>query len=125
MSPKRRSTDMPAHRRAVLMPRLAAVATGVLLTACLFIAGTALVKTNSTTHQIQNERARSVRENCEQVNDRHDHAIETLDRLIAKAPPSRRQRAIQNRAATVLLLDAIVPKRDCERLVRQSVDAGR
>lgn len=75
--------------------------------------------------EIQDERARSVRDSCEEVNRRHDSTIATLDKLLAKLPPSQRGRAKSNRDGTVLLIEALAPKRDCEALVRRTVGHRR
>ena len=71
--------------------------------------------------EIQDERARSVRASCQEVNDRHDTTIATLDKLLAKLPPSQRARAKSSRDGTVLLIEALAPKRNCEALVRRTV----
>ena len=71
--------------------------------------------------RIQDERIRSISRSCEETNQRYDKAIETLDVLIARAPAERKQRARDGRAGTVLLIDALVPKRDCAALVERSV----
>lgn len=71
--------------------------------------------------RIQDEREKSIRMSCEETNARYDAAIGQLDRLIAQAPPERRARAREGRAGTVLLIDALVPKRDCDRVVDRSV----
>lgn len=76
--------------------------------------------------QIQVEREANVRALCRAQNRRHDNAIAKLDVLIARAPADERGRAKARRAATVTLLEALVPYEDCERLVRARVDtAGR
>jgi hypothetical protein len=55
---------------------------------------------------------------CQEGNVRHDRAIEKLDELIAELPPgSRRRRAERSRARTVALIEALVPKRNCEEAV--------
>lgn len=71
--------------------------------------------------RIQGERERSIRVACQETNRRYDKTIERLDRLIAEAPPGRRQRAREGRAGTVLLIDGLVPKRDCGAVVDRSV----
>lgn len=103
--------------------------TGLLLGGCLLIAGLALIKTSATSDdakalavQIQQERARNIRLGCEQQNQRHDDTIRALDRLIALVPASGRARAEQGRAGTLLLINALAPKRDCVALVRNQVD---
>ena len=78
------------------------------------------------TREIQAERARSVRDGCEAQNQRHDGTIKTLNRLIDKLPSGpQRERAIHNRDSTVVLIEALVPKRDCEAQVRATVGRHR
>ena len=79
-------------------------------------------------HQIQVERARNVRDSCEASNKRHDSTIATLDKLLARIPREQRERAKQNRAGTVLLIDALAPvhqdkrgRSTCAEYARQQV----
>jgi hypothetical protein len=60
---------------------------------------------------IQEQRRDSILSGCREQNARHDRTIATLDRLIAEAPAGRRERARQGRAGTVLLIEALAPKR--------------
>jgi hypothetical protein len=69
--------------------------------------------------QIQAERRRAAREDCVETNRRYHDTIATLDRLIEEAPPERKQRARESRASTVLLIEAMLPKRNCDLHVRR------
>lgn len=71
--------------------------------------------------RVQDERERSIRMACKDTNERHDRALAKLDILIEKVPPARRARAQQGRAGTVALIEALVPRRDCGKLVKRSV----
>ena len=75
---------------------------------------------------INNERARNVLVACRETNRRHDATIAELDRLLRiRTPhptPAERRQIAQSRAATVLLIDALTPKRDCAALARRQVD---
>ena len=73
--------------------------------------------------EIQKERVRNIRATCEAQNARHDNTIAQLDELISEAPPERRARARQNRDGTVVLINALVPKRDCREVVKQQAAA--
>lgn len=101
-----------------------------------------------TAAQIQRERARNVRSNCEEQNRRHDDSIGTLDRLVLErlthhrvaatlpapqvevrlaaalklADPPVRAQVQQSIGSTVLLIEALVPKRDCRALVARQVN---
>lgn len=74
---------------------------------------------------IQKSRADSVRSSCREQNARHDATIATLDRLLEQASqgasPRRAEQIERSRASTVLLIDALAPKRNCERRVRTLV----
>jgi hypothetical protein len=110
------------RRRAVDMRTAAAwVFAGLGVLALVVSIVLAIGANASATRQIQEERARSVYANCMDINRRHDNSIRQLDALIAQAPPERRERAKAGRAGTVLLIQALVPKRDCDALVKRSV----
>jgi hypothetical protein len=58
------------------------------------------------------ERARNIRENCQDQNERSRRAKERLRRLAAGAPAERV-------AATVSLIDALAPEQNCAALVKR------
>lgn len=106
--------------------RIVILVAAVVISAGLLLGGYLLANNTSTNTallgRINAERARNVRAACEGQNERHDNTIRQLDRLIAQAPPSRRARANAGRESTVLLIEALAPRRDCAALVRASVD---
>jgi hypothetical protein len=67
------------------------------------------------------ERARNTLSNCLQTNMRHDATIAALDRQIRSLPPAQQAGAQIRRAATVELIEALSPKRDCVALTHQQV----
>lgn len=75
--------------------------------------------------QINQERAANVERNCEDVNRRHDRTLEALDQILARrvaaASPADRARLRESRATTALLINALVPRRDCGALAAQQV----
>lgn len=75
-----------------------------------------------TISDIQQSRRDSVLISCREQNSRHDNTVKTLDGLISSSPPERKTQARQSRAFTVLLIDALVPKRNCQQRVRQLVE---
>lgn len=104
------------------------VLASVLLAASFALAAIAVTNASETSRdaqdlaeQIQRERARNIQESCEETNRRHDATIASLDAVIAGLPPSRRARAREGRAGTVLLIEALAPYRNCDALVRQQV----
>jgi hypothetical protein len=62
---------------------------------------------------IQAQRVKTVRNNCEEQNNRHSEADATLRELI-------RQGRRDDEDGTKLLIDAITPFRDCDRAVREA-----
>jgi hypothetical protein len=71
---------------------------------------------------IQQQRADAIRDGCQEQNGRHDRTIVKLEMLIAAIKdPARRRRAERNVGGTIALIDALAPKQDCGRLVRQRV----
>ncbi|MEJ7784749.1 MAG: hypothetical protein WKF96_08100 [Solirubrobacteraceae bacterium] len=70
---------------------------------------------------IQESRLDGIRRNCVDQNRRHDATVRTLDSNIAKLPPGdRRTRAKLSRDSTVLLIDALAPRRDCDVVVQRA-----
>jgi hypothetical protein len=115
-------------RDKLLTPAVAGVA---LVLAVMLAGGVAVWAINSNredaasaqdlAEQIQRERIRSIRSNCEAQNRRNRNTIETLDELILGMPPGpRKKRAKQNRVGTVLLINSLAPVRDCDRLVEDT-----
>jgi S1-C subfamily serine protease len=73
---------------------------------------------------IQRERARSVMENCEQQNVRHDQALGVTLALLKRPAVPRKLTPEQKQAqagAIVEWVDALVPRRDCGLLVQRQV----
>lgn len=69
---------------------------------------------------IQAQRRTSILAACREQNARHDDTIAKLDSIIADLPPSQKAEAEQRREGTVLLIDALAPKRNCRALLRRS-----
>lgn len=75
---------------------------------------------------IQDERARATLQACRAQNARHQATVKTLDRVIAGLPAGpRRQEATERRDGTVALIDALVPLRNCKKLVERTVVQGK
>lgn len=69
---------------------------------------------------IQEQRRDSTLITCEDSNDRNHDATDQLDAIIAHIKdPERRARAQANRDTTVLLINALVPLRNCKKVVAQ------
>lgn len=70
---------------------------------------------------IQQSRLEGIRRVCLDQNMRHDATIRRLDSNIVKLPPGeRRERSKLSRDSTVLLIDALVPRRDCDVVVQRA-----
>lgn len=111
-------TEQSANRHLVR------VMTTVFALAIILNSGSSIVafKNNAArVHQIQQERVESILRACRDENERHDATIHRLDELIKRLPPEKRTRAVQSRAGTVLLINALAPHRDCATLARASV----
>lgn len=74
-------------------------------------------------NEIQDSRVQSILTSCRESNDRNRRTITTLDRLLAArirtATPEQARRLRASRASTVLLIQALAPRRDCAARVRQ------
>lgn len=79
---------------------------------------------NHKTSEIQQERKNSILRSCQDQNIRHDLTIKFFDDQIAKLPKKEREAAKAQRATTILFISALAPKRDCDKLVAQSVGGG-
>lgn len=75
--------------------------------------------------QINEERSQNVLRNCLDVNTRHRSTVRQLDALLEarlrSASPAERKLLKQSRANTVVLIDALVPERDCRALAARQV----
>lgn len=75
-----------------------------------------LTKANaSVVAQIQIERERNVRQGCMETNARHDETVAKVKTAISTP---------EMRKVTIGLVDALAPHRDCERYVREQVEAA-
>lgn len=91
------------------------------------LSGVSLLVSVALYTRINDERERNVRATCEETNVRHDATIRQLDMLLAvrlrNASGEERRRIEQSRASTVLLIDALMPVRDCDQRVREQVSS--
>jgi uncharacterized protein YlxW (UPF0749 family) len=67
-------------------------------------------------HAIQEQRHESIIRDCQDQNVRHDNTIKTLNKLIANLPRDERARAETNKAFTVVLINALAPKQNCNSI---------
>ena len=91
----------------------------LILSVLVFAAVT--VQTRSVSEAIQENREELIRTGCEEQNARNHNTIATLDALLEQAKdenPERARRIEESRDFTVLLINALVPVRDCDEVVR-------
>ena len=104
----------------------------VLVLACLGIiansvVGGVLISENvQRITEINEERRGNTIRNCMDVNRRHDNAVRALNLLYAErvrrvTGPRERELVRQSRVSSLLLIEALTPKRDCRRLAREQV----
>jgi sensor domain CHASE-containing protein len=105
---------------------------GAFLVAILFAGVVLLVAVNRNNEtaasaqdlaaKIQEQRVRNIRDGCEETNRRHDD-VERVISLLVRRPvtpqhltPAQRE---QQRKNTALFVQALVPKRNCDKLVKE------
>lgn len=69
---------------------------------------------------IQQERYSSILRSCLDQNERHDDAIKTLNKLLTKSGVSKARRKASRRT-TIQFINALAPKRDCIKVVADTV----
>jgi hypothetical protein len=88
----------------------------------LYIGGALLfAKSYTLSEDIQANRVEFITQECEDVNTRHDNTIAALDAVLKQAikdHPERAERIEESRASTILLINALVPVRDCDERVQ-------
>jgi hypothetical protein len=90
--------------------------------------GYLLRQQNKTTDRIQAQRKEFVRRTCTDQNHRHHKTIGVLDKLLLKQPhkTAAQKKAIATaRSQNILLINALVPLQNCDKLVRIAVKTGR
>ena len=94
--------------------------TGIWLWVCLMTVAVAygLGQNRSRIHDIQSSRIHLRLEQCRDQNARNLNTKATLDTLTERLPPDRRARARESEKFTLLLIDAIIPLRDCSTVER-------
>ena len=121
---EKRGASRPISRAMLLAVTvvLALVASSATLAYAIVVNQRATVAATAFAEQIQVERQRSIRASCVETNRRHDETIQTLNQIFDDIPrgSERRRRAEAGHASTVLLIQAMLPKRNCEKIVREA-----
>lgn len=100
---------------------------GLTSTGALVGFGVLVTKQGQTTSEIQAQRRDSIFRSCYEQNLRHDNTFKQLRAVAAEAVKKEPKRAAQIKQSTkssLTIIEALVPKRDCVKLVKQSVDEG-
>lgn len=95
---------------------------GILLAMAAVTVG--VVRSQQAIDRINSERSHNTLVACLDLNQRHDDTLDEIDRLVAKAKKKSPERAKQIEASkgpTVLLIDALAPKRKCKELAAKAV----
>lgn len=79
-----------------------------------------IIKVARNSAEIQQERKESIRRNCKDSNERHDKTLSRLKQLLSKSPQSEAEKTATFKS-TEFIINALVPKQDCEKLVERSV----
>ena len=91
-----------------------------------FASWDATQQANDATSAIQQQRIDATRRNCLDQNLRHDTTLVTLDGLIDTATSraqskEEKKRVLASVAGTKALIEALAPKRDCDKVVAATV----
>jgi hypothetical protein len=92
--------------------------------------GVVLSQQSDTQASFKNTRKAFVRDSCAAQNKRHDKTIKKLGKLYGPAfarakTTERKKRLLQNREATIGLIDALAPKQNCDKLALVSVGEAK
>lgn len=76
---------------------------------------------------IQRERRQEILQSCQQLNERHAGTVRALTAILAqaerRAKPRRRAKIRESERPTLLLIDALAPHRDCEKVAATATRA--
>lgn len=89
--------------------------------------GILLSKQGQTASEIQAQRRESIFRSCYEQNLRHDNTITQLQIISdvnVKRHPERATEIKESVRPTITLIDALAPKQNCVKLVKESVDGG-
>lgn len=92
---------------------------GFLIFLAVVVAG--FIRQGDFIEAIQTNRENFIRDECEDVNTRHDNTIAALKQLgaeVVRRHPEQAGQVQRQIEQNTLLIDALVPVRDCDRIVR-------
>lgn len=73
--------------------------------------------------QVHNSRIGAYKQQCIDVNKRHDMTIRSIDALVAQQTPKQRKAGAQGVKQFKLLIDAQLPVRDCDAFAQHLLNA--
>jgi len=109
------------RRIFLILNFVAAIAMAILFALILSDRNSIKREANVRATQIQQQRYDVAYGNCLDQNGRNRNTIQTLNNLISKLPPSQLAQAEQSKEFTILLINALVPIRNCQQVAKQSV----
>lgn len=118
--PARARGDAPRRRRGDRLGWLDALVAFAALAVC--VAGPLVYV--DLADQIQDERVRNVRASCGEANDRNQETKARIRGLVEARSEAARTAAEKRLKPTFLIIDALQPVRDCERLARKQVPSA-
>ena len=98
----------------------------VAMSLMLYAARHLSLENNARIRDIQEEREFATRFTCEDINARHRRTLKVLDdriKRLIRTNPERAAQVKESREFTVLLIEAIVPLRNCEEFTKKFVDS--
>lgn len=114
-------TIINSHFKTVALSALVAVS----LMGAAYAAYAALSDTRSYTEEIQRTRVEFFLLTCRETNARNEATIAKLDMNLKALPPGKRSReSALERESTVALIDAAIPRQNCEAFVKR-LDIGK
>lgn len=118
---RKRVVDLETRYRRVAHRLTTAVfAIGITLLGVAIALVVQISENTNRSKQIQDQRARTIYDNCVSQNARHDDALRKLS-AAADASPEQGPGKQADRVYNVLLIDSLAPKRNCHDVVRAAV----
>lgn len=99
--------------------------TGLLSAAAIVGFGFLLNEQGKQATEIQNQRREAILRSCGELNQRHDETIKAFHEVAEQESKKHPERAVQIKESTqgtLRLINALVPKQECQRIAALAVD---